>query len=68
MDVCKTCEFLEPTEPGKGNCHFNPPVPMIMGVIQTIRGPQPQVGAVWPVVDLEKSWCSQHLKSLAKGV
>lgn len=61
MKACASCRHWLPEdqEDGQGVCRRHPPSVLILGTVQTIRGPQPQLVGVFPPVSSE-AVCGDH--------
>ena len=67
METCMTCKWCEVKlglQPGQGLCHFNPPIPLVMGI--TPKGPM--MGSAQTIVDLMHDFCSHRFAQMVKPV
>lgn len=59
---CSNCLYWQPTlkSIGNGNCRFNPPVRLTVGVAEETKSFSPITSANW--------WCGQHAKATPEQV
>jgi hypothetical protein len=69
VDGCGNCRFyLDDPMCSGGICRRLPPVPVMLGLKNGPKGPEPTIGTCWPEV-MRDRWCGQHepVEAVARG-